>query len=70
MKNPIKKLIKHYMLDNDINSFTELSKLTGLCRQTLYDRIDNPESFRVFEILALDEYLHFSDEDLVKLIRG
>lgn len=70
MKNPIRKIIKTYMSMNDIDSFTELSKLTGLCRQTLYDRINNPGSFRVFEIRMLDEVLHFSDEDLAKLIRG
>lgn len=70
MKNPIRKIIKTYMSMNDIDSFTELSKLTGLCRQTLYDRINNPGSFRVYEILALDEVLHFTDEHLVQLIRG
>ena len=70
MKNPIKKILKHYMNENDIENFSELSRLTGLCRQTLYERMNNSGSFRFFEIRMLDEVLHFSDEDLAKLIRG
>lgn len=69
MKNPIKKIIKSRMLDNDIDSFTELSKKSGICRQTLYDRMDNPGSFRLYEISTLDSLLHFTNEDLNYLVR-
>jgi len=70
MQNPIKKILKHYMNICDIESFIDLSRETGICRQTLYDRINNPSSFRAYELKALDDVLHFSNEDLMKLIRG
>ena len=33
-------------------------------------RIADPHSFTVFEIISLDDVLHFSDEDLLLLVRG
>lgn len=70
MDKQTRKLIKHYMNVNDIESFSELSKLTGICRQTLYDRLDNPDSFKRYEIKALNDVLHFSIEDAGKFILG
>ena len=68
-KNPIKKLLKRYMLDCDIDTFKDLAKDVGMDYQTLRDRLVRPELFRAYEIRALNETLHFSDEDLLNLIK-
>jgi hypothetical protein len=70
MSKNIKKLFKRYMLDADLDSFTQLAKETGIDYQRLNKRIANPNSFTVFELISLDDVLHFDDEDLLKLIRG
>ena len=66
----MKQLIKLYMVINCIDSIDELVKSAGLKKRTLYDRFKDPKSIRVYEIAALDDVLHFSDEDLNKLVRG
>jgi len=66
----IKKLLLLYMIEADINNFSELSRQSGIDYQTLNVRIKNPGTFRVYEIRQLDELLHFSDEDLLILLRG
>ena len=66
----MKWLIKRYMIDAHIESLAELSKRTGIAKRTLYDRIHEPTTIKLFELKALDNILHFSDEDLVKLARG
>ena len=68
--SPIKKLLKVHMIDCDIDSFIELSKRTGIDYQRLRRRLEDPHSFTVYELLALNDILNFSDEDLLKLIRG
>lgn len=70
LKTSIKKLLLLYMIEADINSFSELSRQTGIDYQTLNVRIKDPGTFRVFEIRKLDELLHFTDEDLILLARG
>ena len=69
-KSPIKKLLQIYMVDSDIDNFTELSKVTGIDYQRLRKRMEDPHSFTVYELLALNDTLHFTDADLLKLIRG
>jgi len=66
----MKWLIKKYMAAQHIESLSELARMTGLTRRKLYDRINDPKTFRMYEIIALDEILHFSDEDLLFLMRG
>ncbi len=58
------------MIEADINNFSELSRETGIDYQRLNKRIADPHSFTVFELISLDDVLHFDDEDLLKLIRG
>ena len=69
-KVPIKKLLRRYMIEADIDSFTQLAKETGIDYQRLNRRIADPHSFTVLEIISLDDVLHFSDEDLLLLVRG
>ena len=66
----IKKLLLLYMIEADINNFSELSRQSGIDYQTLNVRIKNPGTFRVYEIRQLDELLHFTDEDLNLIVRG
>lgn len=69
-KQNIKKTLRLYMIEADIDNFTQLAKETGIDYQRLNRRIADPHSLTVFEILALDNTLHFTDEDLLKLIKG
>ena len=69
-KTNIKKLLLLYMIEADINNFSELSRQSGIDYQTLNVRIKDPGTFRMYEIRKLDELLHFTDEDLLILIRG
>ncbi|WP_173431967.1 hypothetical protein [Sharpea azabuensis] len=69
-KPNIKKMLRLYMIEADINNFSELSRETGIDYQRLNKRIADPHSFTVFELISLDDVLHFDDEDLLKLIRG
>ena len=69
-KPNIKKILKLYMIEVDIDNFTQLAKETGIDYQRLNRRLADPHSLTVFEILALDNTLHFTDEDLLKLIKG
>lgn len=63
-------MLKRYMLNNYIEDFKELSRQTGIKYDTLGVRLNKPETLRKFEIKLLDDVLHFSDEDLITLIRG
>ena len=69
-KPNIKKILKLYMIEADIDNFTQLAKETGIDYQRLNRRIADPHSFTVFELISLDDVLHFSDEDLLILLRG
>ena len=67
----MKKLFKRYMNEADIDNFSELSRQSGIDYQTLNVRIkENPGTFRLYEIRQLDELLHFTEEDLLLIIRG
>ena len=69
-KTNIKKLLRLYMIAADINNFSELSRQSGIEYQTLNNRLKNPGGFRAYEIRRIDELLHFTDEDLITLIKG
>lgn len=66
----MKWLIKRYMVEAHIESLVELSKRTGIAKRTLYDRIHDPNTLKIYELKALDEVLHFTEEDIIKLTRG
>lgn len=66
----MKWLIKRYMVEQHIDTLAELSRLSGLAKRTLYDRLNNPKTMKIFELIALDNVLHFTDEDIAKLARG
>lgn len=65
----MKKMFRMYMLKQDVESFKQLASLTGIKERNLEKKIVNPSMFRLYEIRALDEILHFSDEDMLKLVR-
>lgn len=66
----MKWLLKRYMVEQHIDSFSALCRITGIAKRTLYDRIEEPNTMRIYELHALDEALHFSDEDMIRLTRG
>ena len=64
----ILKIFKKSMAEHGIADFKQLSKDSGIKYQTLLDHVNEPSLFRVFEIKAINEVLHFSSEDLVSII--
>lgn len=66
----MKWLIRSYMCREHIESFSRLAELTGINKRTLFKRFDMPNTFRLYELKALDDVLKFSNEDLMALIRG
>ena len=66
----MKWLLKQYMAQAHIDSMEELAMSTGIAKRTLYNRIENPKSIRIYELVALDGVLHFKDDDLVRLAKG
>lgn len=66
----MKWMIKEYLCKARIESISELAKMTGITMRTLYDRISKPETLRMYELIALNDVLHFTDEDLLKLMKG
>lgn len=66
----MKKMFMLYMINNDIPSFKELARMSGIQERNLLKKIANPSMFRLYELRAVDEILHFSSEDLIKLTRG
>ena len=66
----MKWLIKKYMIAAHINSLSELARRSGIQYQTLQNHLKQVSSFRLFEIRLLDDVLHFSDEDMLQIIRG
>ena len=63
-------LVRLKMVVNHIEGFKELSRLTGIAYQTLRLKIRKPEQLRVYEIVALDDVLHFGDGELLTILRG
>ena len=66
----MKWLIKQYMGANHIENYVELSNMTGIKLRTLKRRINEPSTLLIYEFRALDDVLHFNDEDKLKLLAG
>lgn len=66
----MKWLLKQYMAQAHIDSMEELAESTGIAKRTLYNRIDNPRTLRIYELVSLDDVLHFTNDDLVRLAKG
>ena len=66
----MKWLLKQYMAQAHIDSMEELAESTGISKRTLYNRIDNPRTLRIYELVSLDDVLHFTNDDLVRLAKG
>ena len=64
----MKWFIKKYMAQNHINNFNELSKATGIKLRTLMRRVSEPSTLLLYEVQALDDALHFTDEDMLRLV--
>ena len=62
-------ILRDYMNKKHIESFRELSRQTGIEYRTLMNHISDVGNFRLFEIMALNEILKFTDEDLVRILR-
>lgn len=58
------------MAQAHIDSMEELAESTGIAKRTLYNRIDNPRTLRIYELVSLDDVLHFTNDDLVRLAKG
>ena len=66
----MKWLFKRYMIERHIENLKELSELTGIKYRTLLDRMEKPQTLRVYEIEALNKILMFRDEDVLAVMRG
>lgn len=66
----MKWLIEEYRVRQHIESVEELAIRTGINIRTLRRRIEDPRQLRMFEIEALNKILHFTNEDLLKIMRG
>lgn len=63
-KSMIWPAIRSAMERNDIRSFAQLAKLTGIKIPTLTQtRRKHPESFIMYEILQIDKIVGFTDEE-------
>ena len=69
-KNETRRLFKRYTLEAYIESFKELAQMAGMEYRTFLSRLENPELFRAYELKALDDILHFSTDDLLRLVKG
>ena len=60
-----KWFIKQSLAKAYISSYSELAKKVGINYWTLQDRLKNPGSLRLYEFIALDKILNFTDEQLL-----
>ena len=62
-------LIYKYMTRNHIETIAELVRITGFDRATFDKYLERPSMFRLNHAIALDDVLHFDDEDWMKLTK-
>ncbi len=64
----MKWFLKKYMAQNHIENYNELAKATGIKLRTLMRRVSEPSTLLLYEVQALEDVLHFSDEDMLRLV--
>lgn len=70
VSSSVRWMLSGYLVQNHIESFRDLAKMTGIKYKTLLEHIASPENFRMYEITAIDKVLSLRDEDLLILVRG
>ncbi len=50
-------------------TIAQLAQRAGIVRQTLYAHLKDPGKITLAELRAIDMQVHFSDEELVQLVR-
>lgn len=60
-----KWFILQQLANAHISSCPELCKQAGVNYRTLRDRFKNPFSLRLYELIALDKILNFTDEQIL-----
>ena len=63
-------LLEEYKIRNHYHSLKEVAERSGFSYPTFMRRIEHPESMKIYEIMCLNKVLHFTDEDLLKIMRG
>jgi hypothetical protein len=66
----MKWLIQKYRAARHIESNNELASLTGIPLRTLQRRIKEPGTLLLYELRQLDEILHFTNEDKLRILTG
>ena len=68
--NDTESIIREGMAKVKIKNWLELSKRTGIVRQTMAYRIKYPVTFNASEIKTLSKLFNWSDEDLGRFFRS
>ena len=48
---------------------SRIAKRSGISLSTFYRRIRNPEYFTLGELYSIDKLIHFSDEEILFMVR-
>jgi len=65
----VKQSIDTAMARSGIKSKEDLAKRAAIDRATFWRRMGNPGGFKLSEIQRMDMILHFSDEEIVGMVR-
>lgn len=65
-----KWILRSSSADAHISSDQQLASKVGINYCTLRSRFSNPGTLRLFELRALNDVLHFKDEDILKIVKG
>lgn len=63
-------MIHEGMTKNKIKTVTDLAKRLGLTRPTMSRKVNCPSTFTIYELQALGELFHWTDEELGTFLRG
>ncbi len=51
-------------------SINRLPELLFVSRGTAYNRLDDPDNFRIYELVQLAKTLNFTDKEILKFVKG